>query len=224
MAKINSAYHTMPRQTYIAQEGFPFIGICAIASLFFLLVGWEGVFVPMFGLLCFVGYFFRNPHRDVPEGAGLIISPADGRVLSVERVESAPELAIPAMKVSIFMSVFNVHINRMPLKAKIKKVVYYPGEFLVASLNKASEKNERNVICLEDEVGRQFVVVQIAGLIARRIVCYLRDGDVRARGKRIGLIRFGSRVDLYLPLETVIDVKVGDKTVSGESIIGRLAN
>jgi phosphatidylserine decarboxylase len=212
----------MPRQGCIASEGYPFIAIAAaIAVGLGILSLWILAGIAAF-LCAFIVYFFRNPKRTPPPGDGLVIAPADGRVIRVIPGEPAPETGHPSIKVSIFMSVFNVHVNRFPFGARVTKSVYHPGSFFVASLDKACEKNERSVLVLADDQGREVVLVQIAGLIARRIVCYVREGDRRAAGELFGLIRFGSRVDLYLPPEAEVLVKVGDRVRAGETIIGRL--
>jgi len=211
----------MPRQMYIAREGHPFVAIALIIAIFFGVIGSVIGSIVFFCVTAFVAFFFRNPERHVPEGGDLIVAPADGRIISVERGARAPHTDSESTKVSIFMSVLNVHINRFPITAVLKSVVYIAGQFFVASLDKASDKNERNIFVLEDEKGREIVMVQIAGLVARRIVCYLMEGDMLGRGERFGLIRFGSRVDLYLPLDATLEVKEGDRVRAGESIVGR---
>jgi phosphatidylserine decarboxylase len=216
------AYRPRPRQAFIAREGYPFIGIALIAALLMWMTGWNSGGMALLLLASFVAYFFRNPKRTVPEGDGLVVAPADGRVVEIRSSVDAPHTGHPSTIVGIFMSVLDVHINRLPVSARVKKIVYHAGNFLVASLDKASEQNERNALILEDDQGREFVLVQVAGLIARRIVCYLRNGDQGRQGQRFGLIRFGSRVDIYMPLGTPIEVKKGDRVRAGESIIGRL--
>lgn len=218
-----TAYHPMPRQMPVAREGYPFIGIALGAALFLWLAGLPWGFVVMSGVAGCVACFFRNPRRVPPASPGLVVAPADGRVLSVTPQVTAPYTGRSATRVSIFMSVMNVHINRFPVAARVTRAVYHAGRFLVASVDKASEHNERNGLVLEDEAGREFVMVQIAGLVARRIVCYVREGDRRGLGERFGLIRFGSRVDLYLPPEVSIAVRPGDRTRSGETVVGRFA-
>lgn len=218
-----TAYRPMPRQLPIAREGAPFLGIALAAALLLWLTGLGVGAAFMLAVAGFVAYFFRNPRRRVPQAPGLVVSPADGRVLSVAPRARAPYTGRESTRVSIFMSVLNVHINRFPVAARVTRAVYSAGRFLVASLDKASEHNERNGLILEDEVGREFVMVQIAGLVARRIVCYVREGDVLRRGERMGLIRFGSRVDLYLPSEAKIAVKAGDRVRAGETLLGRFS-
>ncbi len=217
-----TAYRPAPVQTYIAREGYPFVAIALMATL---LLWFTGLPITSTGMGCvtaFIAFFFRNPERKCPEGEGLVICPADGRVLSVTHGVKAPCTDAPAIKISIFMSLFDVHMNRSPIAAKVRSVQYSPGSFFVASLDKASEKNERNAIVLQDGQGRALVMVQIAGIIARRIVCYVREGDELARAIRCGIIRFGSRVDLYLPTGSRVDVAKGHRVRAGESIMGRL--
>lgn len=214
-----SAYKSRPGQRYIAREGYPFIAI-ALAVAFLLWEMGAGIFcMLMLGVAAFVAFFFRNPTRFPPQEEGVIIAPADGRILKVTENVTAPGTGANSTKISIFMSVLNVHINRFPVTARVKQVFYSAGKFLVASLDKASEHNERNLLVLEDEKGRQFVMVQIAGLVARRIICYVKEGDFLPIGERFGLIRFGSRVDLYLPTGFTVKIKIGDKVRSGETVI-----
>ncbi len=207
----------------VAREGYPFIGLFAFVTLVFALLGWGFPAVVLLALTLFTVYFFRNPERIVPQGEGLVVAPADGEVIFVGEVDEDEYLNGRVQKISIFMSVFNVHVNRVPLSGKVVEMFYRRGEFFNASLDKASDQNEQAGILLEDEKGRQILFVQIAGLIARRIVTYPVVGDLIKVGQRYGLIRFGSRVDVYLPLDADIDVVLGDKTVAGESILGRLA-
>lgn len=221
MENARAVYSCMPRQTFIAREGFPFLAIAALAALLLWLVGLPLGSLFMMGVAAFVGFFFRNPKRVAPEGRELILAPADGRVLSVERGVPAPHTGKPSTKISIFMSVLNVHINRFPVTARVKGAFYHAGQFFVASLDKACERNERHALVLEDGDGREYVMVQIAGLVARRIVCYTKPGETLGRGERFGLIRFGSRVDLYLPPEVSVEVVAGARTRAGESVLGR---
>lgn len=216
---MSDAYKPMPRQFFIAREGHPFIGIALFGAILFWAAGIPSVGLIFFLLACFIAFFFRNPTRTVPRGDKVIVAPADGRVVEVQRTVS-PYTGEDAVKIGTFMSVLNVHINRMPVSAAVQKVSYHPGRFLVASLDKASDENERNGVVLADAGGRKFVVVQVAGLIARRIVCYLKEGVSQKVGDRIGLIRFGSRVDLYVPPDARIEVNVGDKLRAGESVVG----
>lgn len=205
-------------------EGRKFVAIfAAITLLLFLLwepLGWIGV-----GLTVWCYYFFRDPVRSIPDAPGLILSPADGVVSLIEPAAPPPELGLgsaPLTRVSVFMSVFNCHVNRAPVAGKIAKMVYRPGKFLNASLDKASEDNERNSLALTLEDGRSIAVVQIAGLVARRIVPFVREGQSLLAGERFGLIRFGSRLDVYLPDGVEPQVALGQTMIAGESVIADL--
>ncbi len=206
----------------IAKEGMPFLGIgIGLTVLLYWLFGEIGASIG--GILTLaVAYFFRDPPRKIPAKEGIVVSPADGKILEVTQVNEDRFLKRPAQKITIFLSVFNVHINRMPVSGRIKNIYYNPGKFLMAYAPKASLENEQNAVWLEGEKGREFLVVQIAGWIARRIVCKIGPGDFVERGQRFGLIRFGSRVDLYLPLGCELLVKPGDRVKGGESILARL--
>jgi len=212
----------------IAREGYPFIaysaGLTALLTLFAWKLNSTILAVPAvisFLLTLFVISFFRNPERTPPGDEKTVVAPADGTVIVVERVPETP-LGCEALKISIFMSVFNVHVNRAPLTGTVVDIAYFPGRFLDARDGRASSENERNGVVLETAAGVRIAFVQIAGLIARRIICYPRVGDVVERGARYGLIRFGSRVDVYLPVDVEPLVKLGDKTVAGETMLGRL--
>jgi len=218
----------MDNNGIIAREGYPFIaysaGLTALLTLFAWKLNSTILAVPAvisFLLTLFVISFFRNPERTPPGDEKTVVSPADGTVIVVERVPETP-LGCEALKISIFMSVFNVHVNRAPLTGTVVDIAYFPGRFLDARDGRASSENERNGVVLETATGVRIAFVQIAGLIARRIICYPRVGDVVERGKRYGLIRFGSRVDVYLPADVDPLVKLGDKTVAGETMLGRL--
>jgi phosphatidylserine decarboxylase len=207
----------------VAREGLPFIiaGLIIILLLFF-----HGVIyiATLMGLMTlFTIYFFRDPDRTGNAGEGAILSPADGTIIDIRQLEDTDNLmGEPAMKISIFMSVFNVHVNRIPFKGKISKINYNSGKFFNASFDKASEQNERNSITLDTENGQRIVFVQIAGLIARRIVCWVEVGDAVEAGQRFGLIRFGSRVDVYLPAGARVNVRLRQKVKSGNTVIGYL--
>ncbi|MBO6865533.1 MAG: phosphatidylserine decarboxylase [Pseudomonadota bacterium] len=205
-------------------EGFKFVGVfAAITVVLFLIwepLGWIGV-----GLTVWCYYFFRDPARITPQVPGLVISPADGIVSLIETVSPPPELGMgdaPRLRVSVFMSVFNCHINRAPVPGEVVKVAYTPGKFLNASLDKASKDNERNGIVIRMDDGRDLGVVQIAGLVARRILCFSKEGDHLRRGERFGLIRFGSRLDVYLPEGVGTEVSIGQTMIAGETVIARL--
>jgi len=217
------------RDTFIKPmhpEGRRFVAIFAVVTLVLFLIsdvlGWIGV-----GLTVWCYYFFRDPVRVTPQRDGLIISPADGIVSLIEPAVPPVELGLPdtpLTRVSVFMSVFNCHINRAPVAGKVQAVAYRPGKFFNASLDKASSDNERNSVAIEMADGRQIAVVQIAGLVARRIVCFVGTGRHLAAGERFGLIRFGSRLDVYLPEGTAPLVSVGQTMIAGESIIADLAS
>jgi len=207
----------------IHPEGYPFIGGFALASLllFWLAapLGWLGVVAT-----AWCAYFFRDPRRVTPAREGLIVSPADGRISQVAMAAPPVELEMgvaPRTRISIFMSVFDVHVNRAPVSGQIERIVYRPGKFLNADLDKASEENERNGIVIRTSAGR-VGIVQIAGLLARRIVCFVRDGQTVNAGDRVGLIRFGSRVDVYLPEGAKLLVAEGQTSIAGETLIADL--
>jgi len=207
----------------INPEGYPFIGAFALASLILFWLwtplGWLGTLLTLW-----CAYFFRDPPRVTPVSDRLVVSPADGRVSLVANVVPPPALALgdkPLPRVSIFMSVFDCHVNRAPVSGRIERIVYTPGKFLNADLDKASEDNERNALVIGGAAGR-IGVVQIAGLIARRIVCWVKDGQEIGAGERIGMIRFGSRVDVYLPAGTAPLVSEGQTSLAGETIIAEL--
>ncbi len=204
----------------LALDGLPIIGVLALAALVTALLRWP--YASVFFLLCtaFCVQFFRDPERVVPDGPGLVVSPADGRVVRLGR---APDPLTGEMKdvVCIFMNVFNVHVNRVPVAGTIERIEYFPGKFINAELDKASTDNERNVIVVTDAEGRSFTVVQIAGLIARRIVCRVKPGDTLERGERYGMIKFGSRLDVYLPRSYHHSVTMDQKVVAGQTVIAR---
>ena len=212
-----------PSQTAfpVAKAGYPFIFASAFATAVFALLGIG--FLAVLGLFVtgFICYFFRDPDRLVPTGEGIIVSPADGKVIKVEPVEQTPYFEGACTRISVFMSVFNVHVNRVPHEGTIRQVTYHRGKFFSANLDKASKDNEHNALLLESPAGKQVGFVQIAGLVARRIICAVQAGDVLNRGQRVGMICFGSRLDIYLPGETEIRVTVGDKVQAGSSILGK---
>lgn len=206
----------------VASEGYPFIALFAFITLIFALLGWGFLTLLLLGLTLFTVYFFRNPERCIPQEPGAVVSAADGKVIFVGEVTEERYFQDRVVKVSIFMSVFNVHVNRVPIGGKVVDMFYNKGEFFNASLDKASLQNEQAGILLETDGGQRLLVVQIAGLIARRIVTYPVIGDLLERGQRYGLIRFGSRVDIYFPPGTNVLATVGDHTVAGETILAYL--
>jgi phosphatidylserine decarboxylase len=207
--------------TPIAVEGYPFIVLAGFVTMLFALLSWKMPAVLLFILTLFITYFFRNPERAVPEDENAVVAPADGVIIYLG--PSSEEHAAGEMtKISIFMSVFNVHINRAPISGRVIETFYNRGRFLDVRDERATFENERSGLVLENPGGTRIVVVQVAGLIARRIVCYLKKGDQAIRGERYGLIRFGSRLDVYIPMNSDLRVKMGDKTVSGVTILGYL--
>ena len=207
----------------VAVEGYPFIGFFAFLALFFALVGWSCLATIAFGLTLFTIYFFRNPERTPPDEENAIVAPADGKVIFIGKVpENRYFGGQEVTKISIFMNVFNVHVNRVPVDCKVIDQFYNKGSFLNASLDKASLENEQSGMLLELQSGLKLLCIQIAGLVARRIVSYPENGDQLLRGQRYGLIRFGSRVDLYFPEGIDVTAKIGDKTIAGESVLGYL--
>jgi len=209
----------------VNKEGYRFIAIFAAVTLLLFaftgsVLGWIGVILTLWCV-----YFFRDPDRHVPTREGLIVSPADGVVQMIERSVPPEELGLgndPLLRISVFLNVFNIHVNRVPLGGTVIKQVYRPGKFLNASLDKASEENERHAVHVRTKEGKDIIFVQIAGLVARRIVCNLSDGQEVRSGERFGLIRFGSRTDIYLPDGIEPQVGVGQIMVGGETVIADL--
>jgi phosphatidylserine decarboxylase len=205
----------------VAKEGWPFLAIAiAVAAAVTLFGGlWS---IPFWIVAVFILQFFRDPGRDVPQGDGLVLSPADGRIVVVGRARDE-YLKRDALKISVFMNVFNVHSNRASVDGKVEGVWYFPGSFVNADLDKASTENERNAVHLRTAGGIDVTLVQVAGLIARRILCYAKQGDRLSAGQRYGFIRFGSRVDVYLPLDAVPRVAIGDKVSATSTVLAQLA-
>lgn len=201
----------------IAREGWPFLGIAVVVAIVVTLIGgaWS---IPFWIIALFVLQFFRDPPRTIPQNPNAVLSPADGRIVVVAKAHD-PYTNREALKISVFMNVFNVHSNRAPVDGKIETVQYFPGKFVNADLDKASLENERNALAITAANGQLVTCVQVAGLIARRILCYVKAGDVLARGQRYGFIRFGSRVDVYLPLTATPKVSVGEKVSATETIL-----
>jgi phosphatidylserine decarboxylase len=212
----------MSRNSIIVPEGIPFIAIPAFFAVTSWLAGYPVSAAILALLTLFVLNFFRNPERTTPDAPGLVVSPADGKVIFVGEAEEADLYQGRAKKICIFMNVFNVHVNRIPCSGTVEAIRYYKGKFLVASLDKASSDNERNAFLIRTEDGKKVLTIQIAGLVARRIVCWLKEGMTVTRGERFGLIRFGSRLDVFLPLDATVSVKVGDKARAGETPLGVL--
>lgn len=218
------------RMPSVHPEGRKFAVIAAAITAALAFLSWETLAWPMAGVTLWVLAFFRDPIRTTPKGEGLVIAPADGMVTMIATVPAPREMAGEGgldeaalyTRVSIFMSVFDVHINRAPIAGEIKRVVYISGKFLNADLDKASEDNERQHILVEGHDGTRIGFTQIAGLVARRIVPWVKPGDLVASGQRVGLIRFGSRVDIFLPAGTASQVILGQCTIAGETIVGRI--
>lgn len=212
----------MNHSSIIVPEGLLFILSAGILAILSALLCFLGVATFFFVVMLFITWFFRNPERQVHGEDRCVISPADGKVIKVEEVFIAEPIRGEFKEISIFMNIFDVHVNRIPYSGVIKMIRYKKGRFSPANLNKASSLNEQNALLIETDKGRQIMTVQIAGLIARRIVCWVSEGMRVERGERFGLIRFGSRLDVYLPPEANILVKVGDKVRAGETPIGDL--
>lgn len=219
MSLINTIRNAIPP---IHREGYPFIAGFALATI---VLGWlwDPLFYIFLALTVWCALFFRDPKRVTPVSNDLVISPADGRVSFVGKFIPPAELGLgdaPMLRISVFMNVFSCHINRAPMRGKITRIVHKAGKFLNAELDKASEENERNTIVIETEQG-SIGVVQVAGLVARRIVCWSQEGDEISSGERFGLIRFGSRLDVYLPQKAIAIVAIGQTAVGGETVLAR---
>ncbi|NVN86901.1 MAG: phosphatidylserine decarboxylase [Rhodopseudomonas sp.] len=217
MSIVNSIRAQIPP---IHTEGYPFIGAFALATLILFWIwsplGWIGL-----ALTVWCALFFRNPVRVTPVRDGIVVAPADGRVSMIVQLIPPPELGLgdkPLPRISIFMSVFNCHVNRAPIAGRIERIIYSPGKFINAELDKASEDNERNSLVISSPAG-QIGVIQIAGLVARRIVSFVREGQSVAAGERFGLIRFGSRLDVYLPEGAKPLVSEGQTSIAGETVL-----
>ncbi len=206
----------------IARPGYPLIGAAAFTTLVLALLGLTSLaLLGLAATFCICG-FFRDPDRVIPVKDGAMVSPADGRVIVVEKVSGGPGFTAESWKISIFMSVFNVHVNRVPAAGQIEGVRYRPGTFVAADRGEASLRNEHNAVTLETDDGRKICFVQVAGLIARRIICHIQPGERVLRGQRFGMICFGSRLDVYLPPDTRLGVSVGDRVRAGATILGCL--
>jgi phosphatidylserine decarboxylase len=221
MLKIKEGYHMKHYpHPILAKEGWTFILISFIVMILSLYFANIWISLP-FLIYFFIVQFFRDPKREIPNAPNLILCPADGKVICVEECFDIYQ-QVNSIKVSIFMNVFNVHSNRSPVDGIINKIDYFPGKFVNADFDKASTENERNAIIINLPNGQKLTVVQVAGLIARRILCYVKPGQVVARGERYGFIRFGSRVDIYLPTNSVVKVSLGQKVKATETILATL--
>lgn len=206
----------------VANEGTPFILFAAFVTLIMALLEQQGAAFAALAVTAFVLYFFRDPSRIIPDDDSALVSPADGRVILIEpKVHDDRFLMADVQKVSIFMNVFDVHVNRTPFSGLVEQIVYSPGKFYSADSMRAGLENETCALILDSDSNRRMACVQMAGLIARRIVCWAEKGDTLTRGSRFGMIRFGSRVDLYLPLDLQIEVKIGQRVKAGETVLGR---
>ncbi|MFO7802523.1 MAG: phosphatidylserine decarboxylase family protein [Desulfovermiculus sp.] len=204
----------------ICPEGVPYMGMAGLVTLVFALLQWAVLSIAALVLTIGIVHFFRDPERVVPQVEDAFVSPADGRVLTVQS-KAEPLSKERRPRISIFMNVFNVHVNRAPFRGRITDIVHHGGRFLRASVSRADRENERTIIRMEDEDGLDWSMVQIAGLIARRIVCWAEVGDEVTCGQRVGLIKFGSRVDLYLPEGYEVKVRPGDRVFAGQTIVAR---
>lgn len=203
----------------VSRAGYPFIYVSAFITAVFALLGLTvPALTALTAALCICG-FFRDPDRLIPVAENAFVSPADGKVVFAQQTEDNPFIDSPCMKISVFMSVFNVHVNRVPCSGTVREVRYHPGKFFSANLDKASAENEHNALILDAEDGKQICFVQIAGLIARRIICDIQAGDKVIRGQKFGLICFGSRLDIYLPADSRLNIRVGDTVRAGTSVL-----
>jgi len=206
----------------IATTGYPLISAAAFTTAVFALLELTFPALLSLAITFFICYFFRDPERVVPNAEGVVVSPADGKIIKAETIDANPFFEERCFKISIFMSVFNVHVNRIPHEGKVTGIRYFPGKFFSANLDKASKDNEQNAIFIEMPDGKKLCTVQIAGLIARRIICNLQEGESVIRGKRFGMICFGSRLDVYLPADVKPNVVIGDKVKAGTTILAYL--
>lgn len=207
----------------VASEGYPFIAFGGFTTLVLAVLGYDFAALPALALTAFTLYFFRDPERIGPVSDDALVSPADGKVILVEKIIDDQYLLGQVYKISIFMNVFNVHVNRMPVSGTVEKILYSPGKFYSADSDRGAMHNEHCTTILRSSRGQhRMAFVQVAGLIARRIVCWLEPEDQIRRGQRFGLIRFGSRVDLYIPPQTQLEVSVGQKVKAGETVLGYL--
>ncbi len=207
----------------IAREGVPFVIGAGLPGVVAGLVGWTGSAIALGVLASYCVWFFRNPSRVIPPGEEVIVSPGDGQVVAIEQEFESRFLKADSIRISVFLNVFNVHINRLPCGGVLHDVVYQPGQFIAANNPDASVRNEQNALMIQRTDGKKVLCVQIAGLIARRIVCWSSPGEHVSKGERFGLIRFGSRMDVYLPSESQVIVQVGDRVKGGTSVIAELA-
>ncbi len=208
----------------VAWEGIPFIIIGIGFTSILLIINWESLAIPLAVLTLLTIYFFRDPERTYVTNEKAVLTPADGKIISIDKLNNGDNhFQDRAIKISIFMSIFNAHINRIPIRGKIAQLSYHPGKFFSANRDKASLYNEHNIVTLETYNRKKIVFVQIAGLIARRIACWVKKGDYVETGQRFGLIRFGSRLEVYLPHDSTLMVEKGGKVKAGQTVIGYLS-
>jgi phosphatidylserine decarboxylase len=218
---VNKVFGVSMKIFAIARPGYVYVIAALLLTIFFYYK--VSFLAPVFLFLTiFIAFFFRDPVRRSPQGENLILAPADGKVIKVEKVIEPYFIEGEALKVSIFLSIFDVHINRSPLKGTISMIKYIPGRFFAAYKDEASVSNEKNLIGIETEQGSRFLVVQIAGLIARRIVCWVKPGDIVDRGMQLGMIKFGSCTELYIPVQINLKVREGDRVRAGETVLGEI--
>ncbi|HET8579686.1 MAG TPA: phosphatidylserine decarboxylase family protein [Nitrospiraceae bacterium] len=206
----------------IVREGLPFIAATGGPAVLAGALGWTNPAVILGAMALFTAWFFRNPRRFVPKGAQVIVAPGDGRVMAIEQEYEPRFLKEQGIRLSIFLNIFDVHVNRIPCDGRVEEVVYQPGRFLAANRPDATLRNEQNALMIRTASGVRVLCVQVAGVLARRIVCWASPGEKVTRGERFGLIRFGSRMDTFLPLSTILRVAVGDCVKGGETILGEL--
>ncbi len=205
-----------------AREGIPYVLMAAFVTLVLAVQGWTVLTLPALAATLLIGHFFRDPERVTNAGDADLVSPADGRIIAIDRMEADPLARRPCLRVSIFMSVFDVHVNRVPVSGVVQEVRYRKGTFLAANLPRASRENEQNWVRILSDGGQEVVMTQVAGLIARRIVCWPRAGDRVEQGERFGMIRFGSRMDVFVPVESEVLVSMGQHVYGGETVLCRL--
>lgn len=210
-------------QIPVAREGYPFIALAAFATVVLAILEYDLIALLALFFTSFVLYFFRDPDRVVPEDEDAIVAPADGRIILIEKIFDDRFVKEHVYKISIFMNIFNVHVNRMPFAGQVDSIRYSPGKFYAANTEQGVMENEHCAVIFEASGQKKMAVVQIAGLLARRIVCWACKGDSIARGQRFGLIRFGSRVDLYIPQQVQLEVETGQKVTAGETVLGYLS-